>query len=162
MLCKGTQSTMRRVALRFSNVYGPYSEKKNSVVNAFVRRALRGERLEVHGDGRQARDFIYVDDVVDAIIAAGLREGGVNQCDVVHVASGSSRPIFGSADSVVDFVERAIGKPVDLHMQGSADPGVAYSSLNNESARDALGWSPQVSFEDGIAATVAWYKRNHG
>jgi UDP-glucose 4-epimerase len=162
-LCQGmSQASGRCVALRFSNVYGPYSERKSSVVNAFVRRALNGDRLEIHGDGRQARDFIYVDDVVDAIIAAGRSDNTKSQYDVVHVSSGVTRPICGSEDSIVDGIEKAIAKPVDLHMRSSADSGVAYSCLNNESGVEVLGWKPRIPFDEGLARTVAWYKRHHG
>src|SRR5437773_1985422 len=62
------------VALRFSNVYGPYSYLKGSVVPVFFKRILAGEPLVIHGDGAQTRDFLYVDDLCRAIVAAAERE----------------------------------------------------------------------------------------
>ena len=61
---------MKTAALRFSNVYGPYSLHKDNAIPNFIRRCLRGERLEIYGDGSQTRDFIHVHDLCDGIIAA--------------------------------------------------------------------------------------------
>ena len=58
------------IALRFGNVYGPGSGHKNSVVAKFIRQAMQGETLEIYGDGKQTRDFIYIDDLIQAICLA--------------------------------------------------------------------------------------------
>ena len=76
---------LETVALRFGNVYGPYSDRKSSVVAAFIKRALAGEPLEIYGDGSQSRDFIHVDDLVRAIgKAASVPDIGG---EVFHIAT---------------------------------------------------------------------------
>ena len=65
--------SVETVALRFGNVYGPGSGHKNSVVAKFIRHAMQGETLEIYGDGKQTRDFVYIDDLVNAMIAAATR-----------------------------------------------------------------------------------------
>src|SRR5687768_1602049 len=66
---------MSTIALRFSNVYGPYSLHKDNAIPNFIRRCLRGERLEIYGDGHQTRDFIYVHDLCGGIMGAVTAEG---------------------------------------------------------------------------------------
>ncbi len=63
------------VALRFGNVYGPDSGHKNSVIAKFIKQAMNGEPLEIYGDGKQTRDFIYIDDLIEAIRLSATVEG---------------------------------------------------------------------------------------
>ncbi|MEN8215497.1 MAG: NAD-dependent epimerase/dehydratase family protein [Pseudomonadota bacterium] len=64
------------VALRFGNIYGPGSGHKNSVVAKFIKQSLSGETLEIYGDGKQTRDLIYIDELIQAIRLAATKEGG--------------------------------------------------------------------------------------
>jgi len=87
------------VALRFGNVYGPGSAHKTSVVAKFIRQAAAGETLEIYGDGSQTRDFIYVDDLVEAIRLATTAEGVGGE--VFQIAAGSETTIGELTDSLI-------------------------------------------------------------
>src|ERR1700678_461885 len=79
------------VALRFSNVCGPWSYHKGSVVAEFLRNLMQGEPLIVYGDGTQTRDFVYVDDLVEAIL---LADGAETPGEVFQIASGIETSIL--------------------------------------------------------------------
>lgn len=84
------------VALRFTNVYGPYSDHKESVVHRFIRASLAGQPLTVHGDGKQGRDFVYVGDVCDVII----REIETRYCGVYGVGSQKTKTVLQLAQMI--------------------------------------------------------------
>ncbi len=79
------------MALRFGNVYGPGSAHKNSVVAKFIRQVMKGERLEIYGDGKQTRDFIYIADLIRAVRLAAEKPG----------IGGEIFQIAGSAETTV-------------------------------------------------------------
>jgi UDP-glucose 4-epimerase len=170
MLCQGyAEERGLSVALfRLSNVFGPYSEEKGSVVNRFVRQAVDGEPITIHGDGSQKRDFVYVDDVVDAIIDLGWHDNEETRkapTGIFHVSSGRPRSVHENARylsaplSVVASIKGAVETDLQLERDESVSPGVAFSSLDPQRLRGALGWSSATSFVRGVEKTVEWYRR---
>jgi UDP-glucose 4-epimerase len=139
------------ISLRFSNVYGPYCAHKNSVVAAFLRRALRRQPFIVYGSGRQTRDFLYVDDVTRAIRKAlSARRGGVYQ-----LGSGDQTSVLKLARLIADAC--SVRLEVERRPARPGDPSrnfVDYSRV-----RAGLGWEPSVSLKEGLTATVAWMRR---
>ncbi len=143
------------VALRFANVYGPGSNRKQSVVANFIRRALEGESLEVYGDGQQTRDFIFVDDLVDAIIRAACfpNIGG----EIFQIASNRERTVNEVAAAVANLVKRHAGRPVRVcHAQA-----LPYEMRRNYSdiskARRLLDFEPKTDFESGLELTLQYF-----
>ena len=118
------------VVLRFSNVYGPYSYHKGSVVAAFCKRALAGEPLVVYGDGTQTRDFVFVEDLCRGI-AAAVTDGGSGV--VAHLASGTETTVLEVARLVA---ERLGGVSVEHRPARVGD--VARSASDISTARAAL------------------------
>ena len=139
------------IALRFANVYGPRSAHKRGAVTRFIAGALRGEPLVIFGDGRASRDFFYVDDICAGILAALDRpeSGGA-----VHLASGRETPIAraGAARAGRDGRRRRGRAPA--RRRGEVERNVASAGL----AASALGWRPATGLEDGLAATVDWFR----
>lgn len=139
------------VALRFSNVYGPGSDRKGSVVAAFLRRIIAGEPLVVYGDGSQTRDFLYVDDLSRAVIAAAERDCAGQ---VFHVASGCETTIR-------DLVER-IRRITNVNALVEHRPARAGEIRRNcariDRARAVLGFAPSVALDDGLARTWRWFQ----
>ena len=97
---------LRTVALRFSNVYGPWSTHKGSVVALFIRQALAGEPWTLNGDGSQTRDFIFIDDLVDAIIAAAGFDGGG---EIFQVATGRETSVKQLAELLAHQLQQELG-----------------------------------------------------
>ncbi len=143
-------------SLRMFNVYGAGQSLTNAyqgVFAIFIGNVLRGEPIRIHSDGEQSRDFVHVDDVTRAWIAAIDNPAGYGQ--VLNLGTG--RPT--SVNQLADFVLRSFGHtratyPLEAH---PAQPGdMRRSAADITQARTLLGWQPQVETETGMAATVAW------
>ena len=140
------------VVLRFSNVYGPFSYHKGSVVAAFCKRALAGEPLVVYGDGTQTRDFVFDEDHSRGI-AAAVADGrkGV----VAHLASGTETTVLEVARLVA---ERLGGVSIEHRPARVGD--VARSASDISTARELFGFTPRVTLQDGLDRTVDWFRES--
>ena len=142
------------VALRFGNVYGPGSNRKNSVVARFIRRALAGEPLEIYGDGKQSRDFIYIEDLVRAIeLAATVPNVGGK---TFQIATGCET----SVNEIAGLLVRVLGRHgVGAELRNAAPlPGEIRRNFADISrARDLLGWRPRTDLEEGLTKTAEWF-----
>lgn len=141
------------VALRFSNVYGPYSGHKTSVIAKFIRMLLEGEPITIYGDGLQTRDFIYVDDVSWAIVAAlESKLAG----EVLQIGTGDETPIL----ALVEMLSEITGIQPDIRWleQPSGEIRRNYASI--ERARRELGFNPKTDLRSGLEATVDWFASN--
>ncbi len=147
----GTLYGMRTISLRYFNVFGP-SQDPNSqyaaVVPIFVRLALARQPLPINGDGLQTRDFTYVDNVVDANLAAATRE--VVPGAVYNVAAGAPHSILDLAREI----ERIVGHSLDLVHRPSRPGDIRHSHADVRRASTELGWSPRIGFEEGLRRTV--------
>lgn len=143
------------VALRFGNVYGPGSTHKSSVVAKFIRKALAGERLEVYGDGNQTRDFIYLADLLDAVIAAGTRTGVDGE--VFQIATNAETTVNELCRRLFD-VFNTVGidtPPVDFGPTRQGDVARNYSDTSKAALR--LGWTATTDLTEGLTRTVRWF-----
>lgn len=145
-------SGLRYVALRFANVYGPRqdSEGEAGVVAIFTQKMLKGEQPIINGTGKQTRDFIFVEDVVEAIMVT-LAEDVVG---TFNVGTGQETTI-NEAYRILKELTNSSCK--DLF--GAAKKGEQYRSvLDVRKLRNAFGWDPQVSFHEGLRKTVDFFK----
>jgi UDP-glucose 4-epimerase len=141
------------VALRFGNVYGPGSIHKGSVVARFIKQALDGETLVIYGDGRQTRDFIYIDDLVDALVLAADADAGG---EVFQIASGGETTV----NEIAEQLKRLLGErgvAVALEHEAARAGEVIRSFSDIGKARRVLGWAPTHSLEAGLEKTVDWF-----
>ena len=129
-------------ALAGSSVYGPRQHPKRGVVAAIIDAASRGEAPRLTGDGRQTRDFVFVDDVVDALIRTRDRGSGL----VVNVGTGQQTSLRDLAAAV------SKGGPAPTFLPGRPDELTRFS-LSPVRARIHLGWAPWTTLTDGITAT---------
>jgi UDP-glucose 4-epimerase len=141
------------VALRFSNVYGPHSGHKGSVVARFIRDALAGRPLTVYGDGLQTRDFIHVHDLV-AAIAAFATTGEEVRGEVFQVATG----VETSVTELLDHVRAALASCGVEDVEVRHEPARAGDMRRNYSditkIRTRIGWAPRITLATGIPETV--------
>ncbi len=139
------------VCLRIFNAYGPGQHLPPShppVVPHFLRQALRGGTLVVHGDGRQTRDYVYVDDVVNALIAAATAPT-VNGL-VINVGSGTET----SVRELVQLVQEVTGREVEVVYNPRTSGGVSRMCADLTLAREKLNYRPSISLPEGLRLTL--------
>ena len=139
-------------ALALANVYGPRQDPHGEagVVAIFAGRLLSGERCNIFGDGEQTRDFVFVDDVVDAFVRAAERGGGL----LMNIGTGQETSVNDLYTSMAR--QAGVREPA-----GYSPPRVgelARSSLDPGRAAIHLGWKPWTSLDDGCLATIDWFR----
>jgi nucleoside-diphosphate-sugar epimerase len=136
--------------LRLFHVYGPW-ESRHRLLPSAIRAALNGVPLPLTAGGG-ARDWVFVDDVVDAIVRAVGSEG---RGEIINVGSGCEY----SNDAVVACVAKALGRPLRIESGAFRPrPGEApHRRADRDKAARLLGWEPQISLEQGIARTIEWF-----
>jgi UDP-glucose 4-epimerase len=140
---------MSTCALRFSNIYGPWSLHKGSVVAHFYKQLLAGEKLVVYGDGSQTRDYLYVGDLVEAIWTAvqGPAQGAY------QLGSGAPTTI----NQLLDLMRAATGIELDVVHQGFRAGEVRDTWCQIDKARGNFGFNPTTRLEDGLRRTWQWF-----
>lgn len=139
--------------LRFFTVYGPWG-RPDMAYFSFTRKILAGEPIEVFGEGRMARDFTFVEDIVDGIVGVLDRPPPGDQPRILNI--GDSRPI-GLMD-MISTLESALGREA-IKIMKPMQPGDVTATFANVSALHALtGYDPKVKLEDGIPRFVDWYR----
>jgi UDP-glucose 4-epimerase len=139
-------------ALALANVYGPRQDPHGEagVVAIFAGRLLAGEPCTVYGDGSQTRDFVYVDDVVDAFARASSRGGGL----VLNVGTGTETSVNKLYRTMAQ--QAAVERPP---VAAPARPGeLLRSSLDPGRAAIHLGWKPWTSLDEGTLSTLDWFR----
>jgi UDP-glucose 4-epimerase len=139
------------VSLRFANVYGERQDSglEGGVVAIFLERMARGDKTVVFGDGEQSRDFVYVGDIVDAMLATVGRGGGP-----FNIGTG----IATSVNELHAACRRVAGVEELPEHEDARLGDVIRSVLDPSRADRELGWRAQVSLDDGLARTWAWTK----
>jgi dTDP-glucose 4,6-dehydratase len=138
-----------------SNNYGPYHLPEKAIP-LFITNALDGKNLPLYGDGRSVRDYLYVTDhcrAIDLVLHAGKE--GRTYC----VGGGAERDGVALAETILDALELPRDRIEFVADRPGHDRRYAIDATR---IHEELGWEPSVSFEEGIAATIAWYRENEG
>lgn len=150
---------VRSVCMRLTNIYGPRAQMKHDhygVVNWFIRLALVGKTIPVYGDGRLKRDFLYVDDCVDAM----LRVGATPSCygEVVNVGRPEASDFLTLAQTIVRVARHGKVKLTPFSPERAAqEPGDFASDIGK--VRQLTGWKPKTNLEKGLTQTITYYKK---
>jgi UDP-glucose 4-epimerase len=143
---------LETIALRFGNVYGPFSEHKGSVVAKFLNDIMAGGKIVVEGDGGQTRDFLYVQDLCQAILLA--LESTLSG-EVFQIATGVETSIAALAEMTKEITGQEFR--VDYGQARPGDIRRNYSSVKK--AETLLGWKPMTSLLKGLTETWNWFRR---
>jgi UDP-glucose 4-epimerase len=145
------------VGLRYMNVFGPRQDPSSpysGVLSIFCQAALEGNPCRIFGDGEQTRDFVYVSDVVQANLLAGM------------VSLRSSSPVFNigcgratSLNQVVSILNELLPNQVEVVYEEPRHGDIRHSVANIHLAADCLGYAPQVTFRDGLSYTLHWFQK---
>jgi UDP-glucose 4-epimerase len=147
------------VALRYFNVFGPRQDPNGpyaAVVPLIFRSLLTDAPVTVYGDGRQTRDFTYVDNVVDANVLAASGDAGRVSGHVVNVGTGSRSSLL----DLISIAEDVAGRRVTVRHLPERAGDVRDSQAGLDRAREVLGYAPKVPVRDGLARLWAWYSEN--
>jgi len=154
-LLQQAQAPWRTAILRLQNVYGPGQSLRNpytGVLSIFCQQAMAGRVLNIYEDGEIYRDFVFVDDVVAAFVLACSSDAALGR--IINIGTGERASIARAAGLILQL----LGLPADrMTVTGAFRAGdIRYAVADTTLARQVLGWSPQVGFEQGVAALVAW------
>jgi UDP-glucose 4-epimerase len=147
---------LETVCLRYFNVFGPRQDPASeyaAVIPRFIRWALDGEPLDVHGDGLQSRDFTYIDNVVDANLLAA--ESAKASGGVYNVGQGRSYSLL----DLIDLLRSILQTELRWNHTAARPGDVRYTLADITRAAQDLGYHPKVSFEEGIVRTAAYFAR---
>ena len=146
---------IKTTSLRFGNVYGPLSLHKDSVVAKFIKRALAGKVLQIYGDGSQTRDFIFIEDLLEAILCASKTNLGG---ETFQIASARETTIEEIALMLKQILNK---KKADLNVRiehGKPRLGDVKRNFSDTSkARKYLAWKSKWPLEKGLTATIDWF-----
>ncbi|MBF6591850.1 MAG: dTDP-glucose 4,6-dehydratase [Ktedonobacterales bacterium] len=144
------------VVTRCSNNYGPYQYPEKQLP-LFITNALAGRALPVYGDGRNTRDWIYVDDHCAALVAILRAPAEQVAGEVFNIGTDEERGILDNARAVLEV----LGLPERLITLVPDRLGhVRRHAVDSAKLRARLGWAPRTRFTDGLAQTIAWYRLN--
>ena len=151
---------IKSVLTRLTNVYGPRAQmmtNKYGVANWFVRLAIDNESIPIYGDGLIKRDFIYIDDTVDALLELPLKEKCFGQ--VFNIGSDYVSNFKELAETIVDTTKQSkIEFTPFSEERKKQEPGDFYSDISK--INEYIGWKPKVSLQEGVKKTVEFYKMN--
>ena len=150
---------LETVSVRIANPYGPRQQMKHSkygIVNWFIRLALEGKPLTIYGEGRQGRDYIFVEDLAEAMLALAQAPGVSGE--VYNLGSATSTPFIEMARLVAAAVPgtrvQQVEWPADRYF---VETGDYISDIGKITG--AMGWRPRTSLQEGIERTVAYYTK---
>lgn len=144
---------IQAASLRFTNVYGPRSFHKGSVVAHFIKQILKQEDLIVYGDGSQARDYIYVDDLCQGILDC-IDRGAVG---VIQLGTGIPTPL-NDFIAILRDVTAEDGITFNVRYEDWRPGEIRHTYGLIDKAREMLDFAPQMKLEDGIRKTWRWFK----
>lgn len=152
---------IRSVVLRLTNTYGPrmrVKDARQTFLGIWIRRLIEGEPLLVFGDGRQVRDFNYVDDVVDALLIAGSSEDANG--DIYNLGADDPMNLKDVAELLIEINGggryEIVPFPEDRKVIDIGDYYGDYRKI-----RSKLGWKPRISLKEGLKETIEFYKKYH-
>ena len=153
------------VALRFGNVYGPLSAGKNSVIAKFIKQTLAGETLEIYGDGEQTRDFIYIDDLIQAIRKA-VNPPSHNPShtpfatpwgEAFQIATNTETTIQEMTNKLLFILSELGYKKIKVEHGGNRTGDVRRNFSDTSKAKKILGWEVETKLDQGLKQTVEWF-----
>lgn len=139
-------------SLRFSNVYGPRSWHKGSVVALFIKQIMKGETLIVYGDGGQTRDYVHARDLADGIVAAL----GSDVSGPVQLGTGIGTPL----NDIIALLLKISGKDVPVDYQPFRAGEIVHNWCDIGHARAAIGYDPKTGLAEGLEETWRWFVDN--
>lgn len=143
------------VVLRYFNVFGPRQDphsQYSAVIPLFITKLLNGQRPIVYGDGEQSRDFCYVQNIVNANLLAMTTPGVAGE--TFNISTGKTTSLL----QLISFLEEILGVEADIDFQPARQGDVRQSLADVSRASRGLGFTPEISFAEGLARSIEYYR----
>lgn len=147
---------LETACVRYFNVFGPRQDPQSeyaAVIPRFIEAALNGNQPVIYGDGKQSRDFTYVENAVRATILAARAPQAVGR--VINVACGERRSLL----DVIEMLEDLLADRIEPRFEPPRPGDVVHSQADIKLARLLLGYEPEVGFKEGLKETVEWFRK---
>ena len=149
------QYGLKSCPVRFVTAYGPRENETHAIIALIYKAVEKMDPYEIWGDGRQERDFTYVEDIVSGTIKAAER---ITDCTPINLGTGSKYTIT----DVAKLIFKIIGwHPKEIKFDTSKPVGALSRALDNSRAYDLVGWRPEFTLEEGLKRTIEWYIKTH-
>lgn len=149
---------LETVGMRYFNVYGKRQDAEGNyaaVIPKFIKNILNDKVCTINGDGKQSRDFTYIENVIEANLKACVASNDVAG-EVLNIAFGGREYLIDIYYKISRLLERDINPKFGQERIGD----IKHSNASIEKAKRLIGYEPEYSFEDGLKLTIDWYKRN--
>ncbi len=139
---------------RLSNPYGPFqnSAKEQGVIGIFLKRILENQNVVIWGDGSVVRDYIYIDDVIEALKKDLILNSFEN--NIFNLGSGTGI----SLNEILEFIKKNVDKNFDVIYEKERDFDIKKNILDIKKIKEKLNWSPKIKIKEGIEYTLNWMK----
>ncbi len=139
--------------LRVTNPFGPFqgTVKNQGIVATMIARGLAGQPIEIWGDGSAVRDFVYIDDVIDALELASRDH---SEFRIFNVGRGEGHNLR----EIANRIQTLLGRELKLVWKDARPLDVPVSIVSNRRAREVLGWLPKTVLDEGLKKTIAWWR----
>jgi len=144
---------MNIACLRIFTAYGP-RQRPEMAIHKFTRLVDRGEKIPIYGDGSSRRDYTYIDDLIEGIIAVIQRHRGF---EIYNLGESQTTTL----KELIQMIEEALGKKANIEWLESQPGDVSITYADISKAKRMLGYQPKVKMEEGIKRFVEWYKREN-
>ena len=153
---------LETVMFRIANPYGPRAPINNPgycITNWFIAKAMKDEEIPIYGDGNQLRDYIFIDDLVDAMVLIGVHKNAVGQ--IFNVGSGKGIMFKDMAQKIIDVSKSKLSKLKFIEWpQNAKDRETGDFIANISKIQSFTGWSPTHSLKEGLEKTFDFYRKN--
>jgi GDP-L-fucose synthase len=151
------KKTMQTLIVRPSNLYGPFDKfdpKLSKVIPSLIRKSLKSKKtLKVWGDGKDFKDFLYIDDFIDGLLIAFTKK----DLKIVNISYGKSH----SLRKIIKIIQKYVNKKLHIQYDKDMPSMIPYRTISNSLIKKKTTWKPIMSIESGLIKTIDWYKENY-
>lgn len=155
MLAFYKQYGLKNVSLRFVTAYGPRENETHAIIALIYKAIEKMDPYQIWGDGKQERDFTYVEDIVEGCLLAAEK---INDGIPINLGTGTRYSINTVAEMIFKILN---WKPKKIVYEPLKPVGALSRALDNSRAKTLLGWEPKFTLEEGLKKTIDWYKSHH-
>jgi UDP-glucuronate 4-epimerase len=149
----GSLYGLSQTGLRFFTVYGPWG-RPDMAYFGFARKIMAGEPIDVFGEGKMARDFTYIDDIIDGLTGVMDHPAASGEHRLFNI--GDSRPV--GLMRMIEVLEQALGKPAQKRMRPMQPGDVSATFADVTKLHELCGYAPKIALEDGLPRFVQWFQ----